>query len=66
MEDIKQNQQEGRMIPKKKRKRMEKELAKLTKRRDALQREHDRLIFERDVLLDVKERLYRDVINEMQ
>ena len=66
MEDIKQNQQEGRMIPKKKRKRMEKELAKLTKWRDALQREHDRLIFERDVLLDVKEHLHRDVIDEIQ
>ena len=45
---------------------MEKELAKLTKRRDALQREHDKLIFERDVLLEVKELLHRDVINEIQ
>ena len=65
MEDINENQPEGRKIPKKKRKRMEKELAKLTKRRDALQREHDKLIFERDVLLDVKERLHRDVFNEI-
>ena len=61
MEDIKQNQSEGRKIPKKKRKRMEKELARLTKRRDALQREHDK----RDLHLDVKERLHRDVINEI-
>ncbi len=55
MENIKQNQPEGRKIPKKKRKRMEKELARLTKRRDALQREHDRLIFASTTLFRTKD-----------